>query len=146
MTLDELGGEVVDMIRRGMDDAGVNATGRTSKSIEWETTTFRLTVFAEAGRRAPVDTLEKGRGPGPMPDVADIVEWLDAKGVQTRGGGGLMPAEAKEKAAYAIARKIAREGTDRYSEPRKDVYTPAVDYAIDKARDIFAAKVESFIK
>lgn len=146
MTLEELGGEVVDMIRQNMESAGVNATWRTSRSIEWETSTFRLTVFAEAGRRAPVETLEKGRGPGPMPDVADIVEWLDAKGIEPRGGGGLMPTEAKEKAAYAIARKIAREGTDRYSEPRKDIYTPAVDYAIGKARDIFAAEVLGFIK
>lgn len=143
MTLDELGGEVVDMIRGGMDSAGVNATGRTSKSLGWEASEWRLTVFAAAGRRAPVDTLEHGRGPGAMPAVADIVEWLDAKGIAPRGGRPT--AKAKERAAWLIARKIATDGTDRYANPRKDVYTPAVDYAITQARDTFAAKLFDFI-
>lgn len=141
MTLDELGGEVVAMIRGGMDAAGVNATGRTSKAIGWEASEWRLTVFAAAGRRAPVDTLEHGRGPGAMPAVADIIEWLDAKGITPRGGG----AKAKERAAWLIARKIATEGTDRHANPRKDVYTPAVDYAITNARETFAAKIVEFI-
>ena len=45
--------------------------------------------------------------------------------------------QAQARAGRAIYTKIWREGTERYKTPRQDIYTPALDAAVDE----FANKV-----
>ena len=46
-----------------------------------------------------------GRKPGRMPPVSDIISWIEAKVIKPETG-------TVEGLAWAIAKKIAREGTD----------------------------------
>ena len=82
----------------------INATGRLGESannysVEYDngvwTVYFRLPYYWEF--------VEHGRGPGRMPPVTAIEHWIDVKPVTITGN--------KRSVAFAIAHKIAREGT-----------------------------------
>lgn len=62
---------------------------------------------------------EYGRAPGAMPPVAAIREWIRIKGQSKYG----IPVEA----AYAVAKKIAREGTEAYKVGGTQVISEVID-------------------
>lgn len=54
-----------------------------------------------------------GRGPGGMPPVGRLQSWIDAKGL--------------DLSAWAVARKMAREGSRDYRNRAPNVFMSAVD-------------------
>lgn len=54
-----------------------------------------------------------GRGPGGMPPVENIQAWIDKAGLRL--------------SAYAIARKIGREGTRAFRRGESNVFTSVID-------------------
>lgn len=86
--------------------AGQYATGRTSGMLRIQPTEsgFQLIGWKYSG------TYEEGRKPGGMPDVDAIITWMQAKGI------GINDRDQLTRYAWAIARKIAKQGTKRYRD------------------------------
>ena len=108
-------------IATNMETQGVNASGRTmgSLAVVSDGAGVRLGLFGNS--HAPLGTLEIGRAGGNVPAgfYEIIKQWTRDKGLQF--------ANESERGtfAYFVARKIAREGTQRHRIP-VDVYsTPA---------------------
>ena len=108
-------------IATNMDTQGVNASGRTmgSLAVVSDGAGVRLGLLGNA--HAPLGTLEVGRAGGKVPAgfYQIIKQWTRDKGLQ-------FGSESERGTfAYFVARKIAREGTQRHRLPI-DVYsTPA---------------------
>lgn len=117
-------------VQTSMDNAGVNASGRTRDSI-------RVDIYDNGVRliggglpnTAPIPTLEVGRVGGKVPSgFTDILEqWSRDKGLD-------FESDAERRTfAYFLGRKIAREGTLRNKSP-KDVYSTIVTDAVPEIR------------
>ena len=108
-------------IATNMETQGVNASGRTvgSLAVVSDGAGVRLGLFGNS--HAPLGTLEVGRAGGNVPVgfYQIIKQWTREKGLQ-------FGSESERGTfAYFVARKIAREGTQRHRLPI-DVYsTPA---------------------
>ena len=108
-------------IELNMETQDVNASGRTigSLAVVSDNDGLRLGLFGNA--HAPLGTLEVGRAGGIVPAgfYQIIKQWTRDKGLQ-------FGSETERGTfAYFVARKIAREGTQRHMLPI-DVYsTPA---------------------
>lgn len=80
-----------------------NATGRSSRSIQ----VTNLTVNGgQLVGGAWIEWVFTGRAPGGMPPISSIIDWLNAKGLP-RG------------MAWAVAKKIAKEGTELFRKGGK---------------------------
>lgn len=92
------------------NELGMNATGEWLKNIEVETYGDNT---AEIWARHYTEQLVYGRKPGKMPPVEPLIQWVVAKfGYEYN---------TAEKFAWAIAKKIAAEGTDYYKEGGTDL-------------------------
>lgn len=127
--------ECKEEIQERMLSEKINATGKTSKGLQVEV--YDGGVRLVETEKTPVKTLEVGRESGWVP-IAPLIEWAGAK-------FGLGEKEAKSM-AYAVRHKISIEGTERYKNPRNDIYSPAVEKAIEKINDTIGAVIEEAIK
>lgn len=120
-----------DNIRASMESKGVNASGRTSASLQVVQRGDSIMLIKAAGNNAPMQTLQTGRAGGKVPaGFYDIIkQWSRDK--------GLSFANERERNtfAYFTARKIAREGTARHKEPI-EVYDTIVDDAVEEIRSV----------
>lgn len=100
------GVSIIDQIRQNLASTGTNATGKTSKSLKYVVkeeggkTILKVTgkpyfAVVETGRRATPEFTKPSEE-----FVALIIEWMNAKGLVTTGGG-----------AYGIAKSIHKKGT-----------------------------------
>lgn len=138
-----------DDIRQKMQSQGVNASGRTSASIQVRETehsvqlvggnnaTHSITVCGIALRAyntAPIPTLQTGTAPWssrpqrvPFWFAAHIYQWTIDK--------ALRASDERERLgmSYAIAKKIINQGTERYRSPI-DIYTTISQRAISEVK------------
>lgn len=98
------GGRMLSAILDRHRQAGQVATGKTSAMLRIVPTEngFQLRGWRYAG------SYEEGRAPGRMPPVSAIEAWARAKGLTFS-----TPRQARSW-AFAVARKIGRQGTRRY--------------------------------
>lgn len=101
----ERGEQMLDEALERHRNAGQVATGQTSRSLRIieKPDGFQLWGWKYAG------SYDEGRKPGKMPPVDAIMAWIEAKGLTFTE-----PGQARHY-AWAIARKIAQKGTQRYS-------------------------------
>lgn len=128
-------------IQASMDDAGVNASGRTRASIRVrEVDGGTLQLVGGGQNAAPVPTLEVGRAGGNVPKGFSeiLLQWSRDKGLQ-------FETESKRKSfAYLLARKIAREGTERHKQ-NIDVYSTIAQTAADEIAEIIKGQLASVV-
>lgn len=104
----------------------LSASGDTERSIRSEVRdSDEGGVQSQIFARGFTSLLEKGRGPTskkPSPEmIENLTEYAKARGM-----------ENPEKAAWAIAIQINRDGDKTYQKGGRDVYTEAMDKEIDK--------------
>lgn len=91
------------------DSLGMNASGEWKRSLEVRTEVNKGEIWG----RQYTEQLVYGRKPGKRPPIAPIESWVNQKlgysGTQARG------------IAFAIATKIAKEGTDYFQEGGTDL-------------------------
>jgi hypothetical protein len=101
--LKKFGESLVADISQSIEQSGVTASGNLQRSLRYEVTDNRLTVYG-----APyAKTVEEGRGPTQKAggDLrSQIRRWIDDKGIIPDG-------ITKDSLAFLISRKIHREGT-----------------------------------
>lgn len=129
-------------IQASMESEGVNASGRTSRSLQVERYEGGVRLISRGEKIAPFETLQYGRKEGKVPKgfYEIIKQWSIDKGITfaTKSERGTF--------AYFLSRKIAREGTARYHTPNEQVYTPAVSEAVKAIRATIGANVVNIIK
>ncbi|NCA93502.1 hypothetical protein EOM82_09830 [bacterium] len=97
-------------IEANIDASGVSATGKSRNSlriVEYDKGVKLVSSFKYFA------VLEAGRRPGKMPPTKPIEDWIYARGLQKE-------TDAKTRGfAFAIARKIGKEGYGRPTPPHK---------------------------
>lgn len=127
-------------IELNMDTQDVNASCRTvgSLAVVSDAKGLRLGLFGNA--HAPLGTLEVGRAGGRVPAgfYQIIKQWTRDKGLQF--------ANESERGtfAYFVARKIAREGTQRHRLP-VDVYSTPTKAARNDIEAVLRNMIQAFI-
>ena len=128
-------------IETNMETQNVNASGRTvgSLAVVSDNEGLRLGLFGNS--HAPLGTLEVGRAGGKVPAgfYQIIKQWTRDKGLQfgTETERGTF--------AYFVARKIAREGTQRHRLPI-DVYSTPAKAARNEIESVLRGMIQAFIK
>ena len=150
-----------DDIRQQMQSQGVNASGRTSASIQVRATkngaqlvggnskqhTFTVAgITFNAYDTAPIPTLQTGTAPWsskpqrvPFWFAAHIYQWTIDKAL------GASDDRERLCMSYAIAKKIINQGTERYRSPI-DIYTTAAQKAAGGIRQAVLAATKNEIK
>ena len=111
--LEKVGQELKLAMQEQLKKNGSDVTGNLSNSIDYEVREngdgYQLArimntygIYVDQGI---------GRGPGKMPPVTDIMEWLSLKRIPTPTG------MEKESFAFIIARKIGKRGTNPRPRP-----------------------------
>ena len=111
----EYGNETVSKLRQSFASKGVNASGRLSRSVESVVTETQNFTSLQVSMFEYGVTSEVGRGPtknsGPGDLLRRIRQWIDDKGLN-------IPTNEKEGMAYAITKKIHREGTLQFQKTK----------------------------
>lgn len=127
-------------ILENMSAKKINASGRTASSFRTEAYDGGFRLVAGGANTAPVPTLEIGRAGGKVPAgfYHIIKQWSRDKGIQfnTESERGTF--------AYFVAKKIAREGTQR-NKTTEDVYSTPAKKAVGVINDILTRMVGSTI-
>jgi hypothetical protein len=109
-----LGDNLVANIRDKIKSSGASATGKSAASLRHTETDTRFTLYGNNS----FSFMEVGRGPGGMPPIDNIKEWIKAKGIAIGEGQTL------SGLAYGIAKKISQQGTQLYANKTfRDIYT-----------------------
>lgn len=151
---DNIGGDCITEIRQAIIDKGIIASGATNRSLSFSDTGQELTIYAE-GKHAPIKTLQTGREAGAVPRgfVGIIRQWIIDKGIKVR----LVPYKTNRPHKYsveersllmasgAIAHKIKEEGTERHTNNRDDIYTPALNRAVQRFEGRWAKYMKTTI-
>ena len=144
---EDVGAECVASIQAAMAAANLNASGKTSASLGYQQGTWRLTVFAD-GEHAPFATLQNSVKPTPQGGdgfLPQILQWVKDKGLSVTQGPRQTLESAQRAAAGAIYHSIWERGTRQTFPPRKDIYTPALDEAVDRFAEQVGDAVVKFI-
>jgi len=118
--LNGYGASTVEKIRQNLSSTGTNATGKSSQSLRYEVTNEGTKATLKVIGKPYFAVVETGRKPTPEKKpsfdfVANIREWLSAKGMET-------------KPAYAIALSINKKGTKLFRDGgRSDIFSNVID-------------------
>ena len=127
-------------IETNIETQNVNASGRTVGSLEVVSDDKGLRLGLFGNSHAPLGTLEVGRAGGRVPAgfYQIIKQWTRDKGLQfgTESERGTF--------AYFVARKIAREGTQRHRLP-VDVYSTPAKAARNEIESILRNMIQAFV-
>ena len=146
-------------IINNMQSEGVTVTGRTAKSLSVEDRGEHL-VLLQKPEGAPIETTQFGREGGKVPfGFRQIIrQWIIDKKIQTKDIPYIRKPSAKWQPMYtpqerglaaaagAIAHKIAKVGTDRFSNPKTNIYTEPIDKAIDKISNFLLTEITTNIR
>lgn len=123
-------------IRSNMATKGIDASGRTSDSIQVRQVPTGVQLVGGGDDTAPMATIEVGRGGGAVPYgfTAVLEQWSIDKGL------GFESATRRRSFAFLLAKKIAREGTHRHTF-HEDVYSGTVEVAAKDVRENIAKGV-----
>lgn len=118
--LHQYGTSTVAKIRENLSNTGTTATGKTASSLRYEVTQEGTKATLKVIGKPFFAVVETGRKPTPekkpSPDfVANIREWLQARGKETRP-------------AYGIAVSINKKGTKLFRDGgRQDIYSNVIN-------------------
>ena len=120
--LENVRAEIID----DQQTKGIRASGQSARSLKTKTREISGTIRGTLTGAAYFTFQEQGRRPGKMPPVQSIRDWIEAKGIQ---------ADNKESLAWAIAKNIAKTGTDIYRNKRPALATEQIiEIEIEKSR------------
>ena len=91
--------DVTKDLRSDQVDKGLYSSGKSASSLNYEVRPDGGTQKGSAYFQQQIT----GRRPGKMPPVEDILAWIEFKGIQS---------DNPESFAWAVAKKIAKVGTD----------------------------------
>ena len=133
-------------IQKNMQDENINATGKTSDSLE--VVVDGNTVILRNSNSVPFETTEQGRPPGRIPkNFTEIIyQWHTDKGLDWGS-----ETEARKIAGAVAWGKIKKLGYGRpsgttFGSEKKDVYTHNVEDVTEKIGKMIEAKIIETLK
>lgn len=120
--IEEWGKELVGDLGKSLPRE-VDASGDLRDSIKFQIKYFGTTYTFELSMLDYWKWVDQGRRPGKMPPIAPLIRWASEKKLAVRGDTKRLGAKrntkkdvllgdkARKSLAFAVARKIAREGT-----------------------------------
>ena len=153
MKPNEIGAKAIQMIRDNINSNNINASGKTANSLKMDATNYSLKIYTD-GTGAPPSTLQHGHDGKKVPyDFIGIIkQWIIDKGLAvtpipfstTNPKPSLRKYTEYERGlnqmAGAISQSIKEKGTQRFRQPRSDIYTPALEFVKSEfkkmARDV----------
>ena len=133
-------------IQKNMQDENINATGKTSDSLE--VVVDGNTVILRNSNSNPFETTEEGREPGNVPrNFTEIIyQWHIDKGLDWGN-----EKEAKKIAGAVAWGKIKRFGYGRpssshFGSVKKEIYTPEIEKVREKLEVDLKNEIEVKIK
>lgn len=131
-TLKEYGPIGVDVLKKALQQ--VEATGKTADSIRFEVESTQTTDRLMLIGRAFFELIEKGRRPttkGPSSQMIDFLkDYARARGMDN-----------PERAAWAIATKINKEGDETYRRGGRLVYSPDLLKFVEELKKVISSQV-----
>lgn len=129
-------------IRNNIESKGINASGRTSASLKVESYDNGIRLVSSGENIAPFGTIEVGRKGGKVPKgFAQILyQWSIDKAISFDKD------RERRTFAYLLARKIAREGTDRHRNPRADIYSEVIKKVVQDVENKAFTRISRVIK
>ena len=100
-------------IEKRSADRGKIASRSTLNSITYTVTAYPGALFARMEANENWKFVGNGRAPGGMPPVDRIQAWIDAKGLDLN--------------AWAVAKRIAKDGSADFRAKRTNVFTDEID-------------------
>ena len=146
-------------IINNMQAERVTVTGRTANSLTVEDRGDNL-VLVQKPEGAPLETTQFGRPAGKVPiGFRQIIkQWIIDRKIPTQPipyirtpSANWQPMYTAEErglaaAAGAIAHKIATKGTERFANPKTNIYTEPIDKAIDKISNFLLTEITTNIR
>lgn len=109
--------KAIESIRKGaieeMERRGKVATGRTMSTLSTFVTVSPSSIVAELQGESQWRFVGNGRGPGGVPPIDNIKRWIAAKGLDIN--------------AWAVAQKMAKEGSKDWRNKAPNVFLSAMD-------------------
>lgn len=135
----------IQMIRDNLTKENITTTGKTANSLTGEDTGFRVVIKSD-GRGAPFQTTQYGHDGQNVPFnfVGIIRQWVIDKGLTVTpipfSTDNPRPDLRKHteferglnRMSYFIANKIEREGTERFKDPKQNIYTPVQEFIVEE--------------
>ena len=122
--------DLVKDIKAAYNQSGKRVSGEFERGLELTTSPNKVVLDGYA--------YLAGRAAGKMPPVQNILEWVQARGIQPLTG-------TQTGLAWAIAKKIAREGTNKENHLKiyEQVVTPErIQSILDKVTEI---NIQTFV-
>lgn len=122
--------------RTAKGERWVNASGRSSAAFKVEVAGDgrSVTLMYEGDDVAPLDSIEYGHDEAP--GAESLKKWWREK----------FGKELSDGRARAMNRKIAEEGTERYTDPQEWIVGPEVEAAVDALNDQLPATAEAEVR
>jgi hypothetical protein len=119
-----------EQIRANMAAKGINASGRTSASLQVVQRGSKIALIKAEGQNAPFGTLQYGRAGGRVPRgfFYIIQQWTRDKGFNFEN--------EKHRNAFTayVVNKVKTKGTNRHETPNTQVYSEPIKKAVDGVR------------
>lgn len=128
---------IKEEIRKGLKKERINASGNLSESLRSEITERSYKLFAANY----VDYAERGRGPGKVPPVQSIYEWL--KFGKPKYGLSYKNDKERRSIAFAIVTNIKKKGSYKHRKPSKQ--TNVVNDSIQIISEIVKKEFVTFV-
>lgn len=128
--------QLIQDIRREMEDKGINASGRLSSSLEWVVDIDGGKIMLHVIADPYFDYAVKGRGPGKVPgNFKDTLKrWIQDKHIAFNG--------TIDQFAGGVMYTIRNFGSRRYRDnDYADVLTVPVERFLDRSGDSFKEDV-----
>lgn len=129
-------------IQSNMNTEKINATGRTSASLIVERTETSIRLVSRGDKIASFATVEEGHsGKNTPSDFKSVIfKWSNDKGIAFKSD------KERNLFAYKASNKIKKEGTKRYRNPEKNIYTPVLQGVTERINQSINATVKSILK
>lgn len=102
-----------EWIQAGMEQRGKNASGSTMRSVTISTSEGPTFVDGTLSADHQWRYVGSGRGPGGLPPIQNIQDWIDSKGLDI--------------SAWGVAKKIAQSGSADYRQKNSNVFLDAIE-------------------
>ena len=131
-----------EQLKQTLDKKNITDTGNAKKSIEIENNSNANTyIFSSIGADY-IEILNSGRRSGKRPPIAVLEKWVQSK-------LGISNAQQRKQVAFAVANKIAKEGTNIFKNPSQGLEVEKLVFELNNrlANDLpKAAKFEFDLK
>lgn len=121
--------EVLEIAKQFLELVGKRLDGYTSEKNRVEVGSKSVTLFTPAH----IQFAKYGRGPGKLPPIEPLIDWVKQKGIVQEDK------EAKG-VAFAIAKSISKKGTKNYVKNAPN----AIEEAIEEEFDNYVVRLSGF--